>query len=100
MYRLIRLKRTLIKQNTVLYRKDQIIISLDFISFFLGFIGTTCEIISIIALLPQFNKPLFSYQITIIAVILDVAGCITCLIATLITANIIKNYRERGNSIT
>lgn len=100
MYRLIRLKRTLIKQNTVLYRKDQISISLDFISFFLGFIGTTCEIISIIALLPQFNKPLFSYQITIIAVILDVASCITCLIATLITANIIKNYRERGNSIT
>ncbi|WP_375318187.1 hypothetical protein [Spiroplasma endosymbiont of Virgichneumon dumeticola] len=82
-----------------MYRKDQISISLDFISFFLGFIGTACEIISIIVLLPEFNNTVFSYQITIAAVILDVISCITCLIAILITINIIKDYRKRGNSI-
>ncbi|WP_308149932.1 hypothetical protein [Spiroplasma sp. AdecLV25b] len=99
MYRLIRIKKTLIKQNIVLYRKDQISISLDFISFFLGFIGTACEIISIIVLLPEFNNTVFSYQITIAAVILDVISCITCLITILITINIIKDYQKRGNSI-
>ncbi|WP_342276136.1 hypothetical protein [Spiroplasma endosymbiont of Nebria brevicollis] len=99
MYRLIRIKRTLIKQNMALYRKDQISISLDFISFFLGFIGTTCEIISVVVLLPQFNNSIFSYQITIVAVILDVISCITCLLALLITINIVKDYRKRGNSI-
>lgn len=100
MFRLIKMKRGLIKQNMKLYRKDQISISLDFISFCLGLIGTTCEIISVIVLLPQFgDNKIFSYQITIIAVILNIISCITCLLATLITINIIKDYRRKGNSI-
>lgn len=99
MYRLIRMKKTLIKQNMVLYRKDQVSILLDFTSFLLGFVGTTCEIISVIVLLPQFDNRLFSYQITIIAVVLNMISCIICLIATLITISIIKDYKRRGNSI-
>lgn len=99
MYRLISIKKTLIKQNMKLYRKDQFSISLDFISFCLGIIGTTCELISIIVLLPQFDDKIFSYKITIAAVILNIISCITCLLATLITINIIKDYRRRGNSI-
>lgn len=99
MYRLIKIKKTLIKQNMKLYRKDQFSISLDFISFCFGLIGTSCELISIIVLLPQFDDKIFSYQITIAAVVLNIISCITCLIATLITINIIKNYRRRGNSI-
>ncbi len=100
MFRLIRLKKTLIKQNMKLYRKDQFSISLDFISFCLGIIGTSCEIISVIVLLPQFNdNKVFSYQITIVAVVLNIISCITCLMAILITINIIKDYKQRGNSI-
>ncbi len=99
MYRLIKIKKTLIKQNMKLYRKDQFSISLDFISFCFGLIGTSCELISIIVLLPQFDDKIFSYQITIAAVVLNIISCITCLIATLITINIIKDYRRRGNSI-
>lgn len=99
MLRLIRLKKTLIKQNMKLYKKDQFSISLDFISFCLGLIGTSCEVISVIVLLPQFNNKVFSYQITILALILNTISCITCLIATLITINIIKDYKQRGNSI-
>lgn len=99
MYSLIRIKKDLIKQNMKLYRKDQVSVSLDFLSFLLGFIGTTCEIISIIVLLPKFENKIFSYQITIAAIVLNTISCITCLMATLITINVIKDYRKRGNSI-
>ncbi|WP_425382098.1 hypothetical protein [Spiroplasma endosymbiont of Melieria omissa] len=68
--------------------------------FCLGIIGTSCEIISVIVLLAQFNdNKVFSYQITIVAVVLNIISCITCLMATLITINIIKDYKQRGNSI-
>lgn len=82
-----------------LYRKDWTSIWCDFSSFFVGLVGTICEVVSVIVLLPQWKNETFSYQITIAAVILDVISTTIAVAATLLTINIIKNYRLRGNSI-
>lgn len=75
-----------------IHQLDKLILSFDFLSFCLGFIGTVCEIISLIVLLPQWHDSLFSYNITIVAVCFDVLSTSLALFAGIMTIKVIKNY--------